>query len=510
MNAAEGIDLPFLAGHLARLESLERAGVGFGFGRGGGEGEGGEGQRQRQQGGLQGIPKAHAVLLSFLPDTQEDGSRLQIREDSGFSAAGRDRSGSRRPRGPARRRASPSSARSLRRPRRPARPRRPPPSKRRPKSAEGSAKAVRAAKGTVTRWRAPPKLSSTEKSSAVTSSPQNWCWRMIVTSSGILLAQEAGDLDAGKVGAEPDVEVVLAGHPVLGDLLDHPAHGVAQGILEKGRVVDSVRVHGVLRSGPARVRQTAAGLKADRSVPAGVQGPQRAIRQSGLPAPRPGAVLADRPLAVVAAGGLEPAVDAEAPHPRRERRLVEMDGAEQDSGPRAGRRGRAPCRAPAGAARASATIPILSRRRRTASMRQLNAVLPGERAGGGAAQPEGDEHGGMAEGQRVEPRPAGGTGGGRRARPPRRASRGSPPGRAPAPAGAGGRAAAHSPLARWAKARVRPQPGQGRWSRRRQRQSAVAGSFEGVQTWRTASPASPARPASSQSRASRRILHAGT
>src|SRR5205823_2356852 len=30
---------------------------------------------------------------------------------------------------------------------------------------------------------------------------------------------------------------------------------------------------------------------------------------------------------------------------------------------------------------------------------------------------------------------------------------------------------------------------------------AVAGSFEGCQTWRTASPAAPARPASSQSRA---------
>ena len=92
---------------------------------------------------------------------------------------------------------------------------------------------MRAAKGTITRWREPPKLSRTEKSSAVTSSPQNWCWRMIVTSSGILLAQEARHLDAGEVGAEPDVEVVLAGHPMLGDLLQHPPHGVAQGVLEE-------------------------------------------------------------------------------------------------------------------------------------------------------------------------------------------------------------------------------------------------------------------------------------
>src|SRR5437764_13877965 len=51
-----------------------------------------------------------------------------------------------------------------------------------------------------------------------------------------------------------------------------------------------------------------------------------------LPAPRPGAVLADRPLAVVAAGGREAALDPQNPHPRRERRLVEVDGAEQATG----------------------------------------------------------------------------------------------------------------------------------------------------------------------------------
>src|SRR5436305_11287263 len=52
----------------------------------------------------------------------------------------------------------------------------------------------------------------------------------------------------------------------------------------------------------------------------------------GLPGPRPGAVLADRPLPIVAAGGLEPAPDAGRPHRGRERRLIEVDGAEQ--GPR--------------------------------------------------------------------------------------------------------------------------------------------------------------------------------
>src|SRR4051812_15272986 len=52
----------------------------------------------------------------------------------------------------------------------------------------------------------------------------------------------------------------------------------------------------------------------------------------GLPAPLPGAVLADRSLAVVAAGGLEAALHPEAPHPRREGRLVEVDGAEQAAG----------------------------------------------------------------------------------------------------------------------------------------------------------------------------------
>ncbi len=57
-------------------------------------------------------------------------------------------------------------------------------SMRRPKSTDGSAKAVTAAKGTITRWREPPKLSRREKASGDTSSPQNWCWRMIVTSSG--------------------------------------------------------------------------------------------------------------------------------------------------------------------------------------------------------------------------------------------------------------------------------------------------------------------------------------
>src|SRR3954447_26750434 len=58
-------------------------------------------------------------------------------------------------------------------------------------------------------------------------------------------------------------------------------------------------------------------------------GPAPGDPPEGLPTPRPGAVLADRPLAIVAAGGLEPAPDADRPHPRRERGLVEMDAAEQ-------------------------------------------------------------------------------------------------------------------------------------------------------------------------------------
>src|SRR5947209_8372802 len=50
------------------------------------------------------------------------------------------------------------------------------------------------------------------------------------------------------------------------------------------------------------------------------------------PAPLPGAVLADRPFAVVAAGGREAAADPEVAHVRRERRLVEMDGAKEGAG----------------------------------------------------------------------------------------------------------------------------------------------------------------------------------
>src|SRR6185312_8314181 len=146
---------------------------------------------------------------------------------------------------------------------------------------------------------------------------------------GILLAQEPRHLDAGVLRAESDVEVVLARQPVLGDLLQDSPHGIPQGFLKNGRIVDLVGVHFLqaLRSRGAAYTPSRRIVGAGGSPGAAPQHPPR--RQ---PAPLPGAVLADRPLAIVAAGGSEPAADAELAHVRRQRRLIEMDGAEKRAG----------------------------------------------------------------------------------------------------------------------------------------------------------------------------------
>ena len=94
----------------------------------------------------------------------------------------------------------------------------------------------------------------------------------------IHVAEELGHPDAGVVGPERDQEVVLAREAVLGDLRQHPPHHVAQRLLDDSGIVDPVRVQAssVL---PSMARMP--GVCQGRStVPAGVQGPQRAIRQT--------------------------------------------------------------------------------------------------------------------------------------------------------------------------------------------------------------------------------------
>src|SRR5690242_1751413 len=69
-----------------------------------------------------------------------------------------------------------------------------------------------------------------------------------------------------------------------------------------------------------------------------IDGPGRRPRTAAedapdrLGGPHERAVLPDRPLAVVAAGGLEPAADPDLAVDGRERGLVEMDAAEQRPG----------------------------------------------------------------------------------------------------------------------------------------------------------------------------------
>src|ERR1700710_372407 len=120
-----------------------------------------------------------------------------------------------------------------------------------------------------------------------------------------------------------------------------------------------------------------------------IEGPGRRPRAAAgdpperLPASLPGAVLADRPLAVVAAGGLEAALDAQAPHPRRERRRKEVDGAEQAAGRElvAGCPRHVEPQQEREAERDDRDLEPAAAD--FAHREQLSAVLPGERAGGG-------------------------------------------------------------------------------------------------------------------------------
>src|SRR6185295_6582519 len=144
---------------------------------------------------------------------------------------------------------------------------------------------------------------------------------------GILIPEKTRYLDARKPGLETDVEVVLARQTVLDHLLQHTAHGVSQCLLEDGRVVDLVRVHA------AQHGRRSGSLSTSRRIERAGRGPRPAPQHppGGFPAPRPGAVLADRALGVVAARRLEPAADAESSHVRRQGGLVEMNRAKEDA-----------------------------------------------------------------------------------------------------------------------------------------------------------------------------------
>src|SRR5690242_11714928 len=208
----------------------------------------------------------------------------------------------------------------------------------------------------------------------------------------------------------------------------------------------------------------------------------------GLQAPPESPVLADRPLGVAAAGGLEPAVDPESRHPGRESRLVEVDRAQEELRRELvlGRAGAIDSEddekdeqdderpEPAFAAGGPifrghhGRVPVArrpsQRAQRTAALARTMASIGSRRRG---SRPE------ITAPQASQPRT-----------------------NSVARKGARGwsvTASAHSPLARWANARVRPQPGQGRWNSRRERQNAVRGSASGTQTWRMASPARPTR-----------------
>ena len=144
-------------------------------------------------------------------------------------------------------------------------------------------------------------------------------------------------------GAEPDQEVMLTRQPMLLHLLQDPrttARRIPAWLPGTTGAVDSGSMH--LPRGPGRVRQTGppgSGPGSGRSmVPSGVQG------RSGRPARWSSSSSRRRTqtaLAVVVAGGLEAALHAEAPHPRRERRACRGGWRRADSGPRADHRERA-------------------------------------------------------------------------------------------------------------------------------------------------------------------------
>jgi hypothetical protein len=91
------------------------------------------------------------------------------------------------------------------------------PWKRRPKRTEGSAKAVSAAKGTLSIAGTPPKDSPTEKLPARAVHRQ--IPELVLEHDRHLLRvacpQMAGHGDARMVGAEGEVEMMLTGQPVL-------------------------------------------------------------------------------------------------------------------------------------------------------------------------------------------------------------------------------------------------------------------------------------------------------
>ena len=109
---------------------------------------------------------------------------------------------------------------------------------RRPNWAWGSAKAVSAANGITSVLDTPPNDSPTLNDPAPSSTfrSQNWCWSTIVISSGYCASRRAGIDHAGGVGAEADVEMVLAGHSLVGGELQR-AHGHAAHRLLRPKLV---------------------------------------------------------------------------------------------------------------------------------------------------------------------------------------------------------------------------------------------------------------------------------
>ena len=96
----------------------------------------------------------------------------------------------------------------------------------------GSTKPVIAAKGMASCAGAWLKQRPTSKPSSRTFRSQKRFWMTIVISSGKLLGEVPGDVDAGRAGLEGDVEMMLAGQPPGRlDLAQHPADDRAQRLL---------------------------------------------------------------------------------------------------------------------------------------------------------------------------------------------------------------------------------------------------------------------------------------